>query len=120
MLTVLQPPAGLEDQRADSVASLSGSLLVNYGLSSLVLYTTGETFGTVLSMEDLLSGWSIAVGPGGYFLVADGAGNTVWVLSVTGKVLARVEIDRPMDMTLSPDNRRLYIGNNAGEITVLE
>ncbi len=128
VLTVLQPPAGLEHNTPWEVGSVSGYILVRYRHSlsdtNMVLYTVDETSSTWLHIEGLKSVWGIAVDPTGRFLVADGNGNTVWVLSVTGEVLARVESHFPKDMTLSSDNRRLYVakfGNFESEgITVLQ
>ncbi len=111
VLIVLQIPSGLQGKLAYGVASLSGSVLVNYDSASLVLYNTGEICGTLLPIEGLISLSSIAVDSGGGFLIADRSGDTGWVLSVTGEVLARVKSDCPEDVTLDLENRRLYIGS---------
>ncbi len=111
VLTMLQPPAGLEGNIPWEVGSVSVYILVRYLWdTNMVIYRIENTFGTWLHIEGLKSVWGIAVDPTGRFLVADGNGNTVWVLSVTGEVLARVESDSPRDMTLGSDNKRLYIG----------
>ncbi len=124
VLTVLQPPAGLEHKLPFGVAALSGSVLVGYmPIADLALFAaTGETPGIiVLHTEDVTSARAVAVDPSGRFLVVDSDSNAVWVVSVTGEVLARVDSDSPGDVTLSPDNRKLYIGNfGTGEITVLQ
>ncbi len=122
ILNVLQPPVGLENRIPFGVASFAGSIIKGYQCcSSLVLYPKGETVGTLLRVQGLGSARRIAVDPVGRFLVADTDGSTVWVLSVTGKVLAKVDCDKPCDITLSSDNSRLCIGNrDTGEITVLQ
>ncbi len=137
VLSILQPPQGLGDRVPFGVASLSGSILLGYqSCPKLVLYTsveTTETSGTLLHIDGLESATQIAVDPAGRFLIADSDGNTVWVLSVAGEVLARVDsyspcdasarVDSysPCDASLSTDNTRLYIGSyNTGEISVLQ
>ncbi len=114
VLTVLQPPSGLEGETPYQVGSVSGYILVRYGHdlfdTNMVIYTVDEMAGTWLQVDGLKSIFDIAVDPAGHFLVADFKGNTVWVLSMTGEVLARVKSDSPYYMTLSSDNRSLYIG----------
>lgn len=120
---VLLPPEGLELMPPYGAASLSGFILLGYpSVPKLVLYPPGEIYGSLIHAEGLESSWSIAVDPAGSFLVTEPHRSAVWVLSVSGKVLARAECqDEPYDITLSSDNSRLCIGNNmTGEISVLQ
>ena len=121
MLNALHPPRIHDNIFPSGVSILGGRILVAYNAKGLVLYNPGELDGVQLDTPGLRRMNGMTVDPAGRFLVADREGNIVWVLSVTGKVLAGVESDKPFDITLSPDNSRLYIGDlETGEITVLE
>ncbi len=121
VLYTLHPPKIHDNVYPGGVSVLGGRILVAYNDVGLVLYNPGELNGVQLDTPGLRQIDGMTVDPAGRFLVADRKGNTVSVLSVTGKVLAGVESDKPFDITLSPDNSRLYIGDlETGEITVLE
>ncbi len=121
VLAVLQAPGLHDAERPADVAVLSETKLVSYDRVGLMLYTPGETAGTNLDIMGLTYMSGVTIDPAGRFLVAGAFSNTVWVLSVTGEVLAGVESDMPWDVTLSSDGSRLYIGNSGtGEITVLQ
>ena len=121
VLTVLQQPAGTESKTASAVASVLGSVLVKYAHLTMVIYTAGKTSGTVLDIEGMKSVSEVTVDPDGRFLLSDRAGKTIWILAVTGEVLARFESDWTGGLIHSPDNSRLYTRNAwTGEITVLQ
>ncbi len=125
--TITEVPVELNNQSPSGIAALQGFILFGYlsipKLGIAVLGTTPET--SSRTVRDMESPRCIAVDPAGRFLVADPDSNTVYVLSVTGDVklqlLAEVESDSPYDITLSSDNRRLYVGDHyTGEITVFQ
>ncbi len=121
VLYALHPPEIHDNMFPSGVSVLGGRILVAYNVRGLVLYNPDESDGVQLDTPGLRRMNGMTVDPAGRFLVADEKSNTVWVLSVTGKVLARVESDQPVDVTLSPDNSKMYIGHSrSGEITVLE
>ncbi len=121
VLTALQPHGAYDDYPMGGVAVSSGAKLENYDERYLVLYSPGETAGTRLDIMGMVSTRGMIVDPAGRFLVADSSSNTVWILSMTGEVLARVKSDNPSDVTLSSDNGKLYIGNgDTGHITVFQ
>ena len=125
--TITEVSVRLNNQSPSGIAALQGFILFGYlsipKLGIAVLGATPETSSWTVS--DMKTPRCIAVDPGGRFLVADPDSNRVYVLSVTGSVklqlLAEVESNSPYDITLSSDNRRLYVGNHyTGEITVFE
>ncbi len=124
VLNALHLPSYESGLFPSGVGVLGGRKLVAYNYYrdfTLALYSPGELDGVQLHIPGLRAMGGMAVDPAGRFLVADVESNTVWVLSVTGKVLARVQSDEPIDITLSSDNSKLYIGHyQSGEITVLE
>ncbi len=118
VLDVLHPPEALEGNIPEAVASIFGSILIAYrnrdaGCKewSMLLYGPGIAYRTVLKADYLESAKTLSADPYGRFLVVDYKANTIWVLSLTGDVVAKVKAGRPGCVAVSIDGGRLYVGN---------